>query len=155
MGKKPKSKSRKGRAGKLSRFPMSRKLEVFLAWLGGILVLAIVLFLAANFTQKYWRRSPAAEASDRAAAAQRASHLDKLKAEGIVVSEVSERETLFVDAARWRALSPAEHEWACAAAAERFGSTRCFVDDAAQGFRVGFYRKSAGYTAREAVPKPR
>lgn len=155
MARTSKSKAKRGRSGKLSRFPMSRRVEVALAWLGGLLVVAAVLFLAGYLAQKVWRQNAEIEAAEKAVAARQATFLEKLRADGIVLSVLPERETLFVDAARWRALTQTERNTACAAAAERFDSKRCFVDDAADASRVGLYWRSEGYRAREDAKKPR
>lgn len=153
MARTPKSKVKRGRAKKLSRFPMSRKLEVALGWLGGILVLAAVLFIAGYLAQKYWHRSAEISSAQKAVAAERAALLEKLRSSGVVVSEVRERETLFVDAARWRALSFRDREHASAAGADRFASHRCFILNAADASAVGFYSRSGGYRAREDASK--
>jgi hypothetical protein len=133
---------------------MSRKLEVGLAWLGGLLALLAVLFLVGYLAQKVWRQNAEVETAEKAVAARQAAFLEKLRADGVVLSELPERETLFVDAARWRALTQTERNTACAAAAERFDSKRCFVDNAADASRVGLYWKSEGYRAREDATKP-
>jgi hypothetical protein len=155
MVKKIRIKARKARNEKFTRFAISRQTEILLASTGVVLLLVTFILLMAYYAPKIWGGKSEATPIEKASFATRAKLWDRLKLEGVVVGEVKARESLLVDASRWKALPFYEQQSAAAAAADRFEADRCFILDGAGTTAVGYFSRRNGYQASKAGGKGR
>jgi hypothetical protein len=155
LARKIRVKARKARKEKYTRFPISRQAEILLASTGVVLLLVTSILLMAYYAPKIWGGKSAVTATEKPSVAAHAKLWDRLKQEGVVLNEVKERESVLVDATRWKALPFYEQQAASAAAADRFQSDRCFVLDASDTSTLGYFSRRNGYQASKGTEKSR
>jgi hypothetical protein len=140
------AKSGRKRSAKMSRFNLSRRGEIVLASMGG-LILALVLIGSAWLWLAPRLKSGPSEAQQREAklAAEAEKTWAELQTRDILRGIRDNREDVLVDGEKWAALTAGEREAYAGAAARHLGGRRCFVFDAASGQRLGWFQEGTGY----------